>query len=80
MNQTEYIKQTSKKLSLPVSDLEDVKAVMDTLKEVRDKEAEIDLSFGPVEEMYGMLAKYEVRVDKEETAGVEALRLSLIPI
>ena len=74
LNLTEYIKQTSKKLSRPVSDLEDVKAVMDTLKEVRDKEAEIDLSFGPVEEMYGMLAKYEVRVDKEETDGVEALR------
>ena len=70
----EYIKQTSKNLSRPITDLEDVRAVMLTLKEVRDKEAEIDQQFGPVEEMYGLLAKYQVRVEKEETDGVEALR------
>ena len=71
---SEYIKQTSKNLSRPITDLEDVRAVMMTLKEVREKEAEIDQQFGPVEEMYGLLQKYEVRVEKEEIDGVEGLR------
>ena len=44
-------------------------------KEIRDKEATIDLEFGPVEEMYAMLNRYEVRVSKEEQDTVGELQL-----
>jgi hypothetical protein len=59
---TAYIAATKKQVSRPVNDLEDVRAVMTTLKEIREKESEIDLQFGPVEDMYALLSKYEVRV------------------
>ena len=72
----EYIKDTHKQLKRQISDLEDVRSVMGTLTEVRNKESEIDLQFGPVEEMYSLLQKYEVRVPKEEIDMVGELRYS----
>lgn len=47
---------------------------MAVLKEVREKESEIDNLIGPIEEMYGLLMRYEVRVPKEETTMVSDLR------
>lgn len=41
---------------------------------MREKESEIDNLIGPIEEMYGLLLRYEVRVPKEETAMVSDLR------
>ena len=35
--------------------------IMNVLKEVREKESEIDNLIGPIEEMYGLLLRYEVR-------------------
>lgn len=70
----EYIKKTNKQLSRDISDLEDVRTVMGTLKEIRDREAEIDLQFGPIEDKYSLLQKYQVRVAKEEIDGVSELR------
>jgi dynein heavy chain len=60
----EYMAQTTKALSRPINDLEDVRLVMNTLQEVREKESEIDLQFGPVEEMYSLLSRYVVSVPK----------------
>ena len=71
---SQYIIDTGKKLKRQIVDLEDVRSVMNTLAEVRDKESEIDLQFGPVEEMYSLLAKYQVRVPKEEVDMVSELR------
>ena len=42
--------------------LEDIKAVMAALAEIRGKEAVIDDIISPVEDMYHMLARYEVSV------------------
>ena len=42
--------------------LEDIKAVMAVLAEIREKEAVIDDIISPVEDMYHMLARYEVSV------------------
>lgn len=39
---------------------------MAILREIRDKEGTIDLEFSPVEEMYAMLSRYEVRISEEE--------------
>ena len=42
--------------------LEDIRAVMTVLVEIREKEAVIDEIISPVEDMYHMLARYEVRL------------------
>jgi dynein heavy chain len=72
----EYINSTRVNLGHDINDLEDVRVIMGTLKEIRDKESEIDLQFGPVEEMYSLLAKYEVRMPKAEIDQVAELRYS----
>ena len=41
--------------------LEDIKAVMAVLADIREKEAVIDDIISPVEDMYHMLGRYEVR-------------------
>eukprot|EP00983_Pelagomonas_calceolata_P097117 1158208-Pelagomonas_calceolata.AAC.37 len=52
---------------------------MAVLKEVREKESEIDNLIGPIEEMYALLLRYEVRVlatdrvPEEEMATVSGL-------
>jgi hypothetical protein len=61
-------------LNRKVEDLEDVRYVMNCLKEVREKEANIDGLITPIEDMYALLLRYEVRVPKEETSMVSDLR------
>ena len=45
-------------------------------EQVREKEANIDNLINPIEEMYALLVRYEVRVAKEETDTVSDLRYS----
>eukprot|EP01028_Stygiella_incarcerata_P006636 TRINITY_DN270_c0_g1_i1.p1 TRINITY_DN270_c0_g1~~TRINITY_DN270_c0_g1_i1.p1 ORF type:complete len:4523 (-),score=1222.92 TRINITY_DN270_c0_g1_i1:192-13760(-) len=74
---TTYISETSKKLQRDINDLEDLRFVMATLREIREKESEIDIEIGPVDEMYHILDRYEVRgVSKDETDAVADLRYS----
>lgn len=42
--------------------------------QVRSKEADIDALISPIEDMYALLLRYEVRVPKEETSMVSDLR------
>ena len=46
------------------------------LEQVREKDSESDGLIGPVEEMYALLRKYEVRVPAEELIAVSDLRYS----
>ena len=62
------------KLNGKIEDLEDVRYVMNMLKEIRMKEADIDNLIGPIEEMYALLMRYDVRVPKEESSMVSDLR------
>jgi len=55
-------RDTTLKLNRKIEDLEDVRGIMAVLKEVREKESEIDNLIGPIEEMYALLLRYEVRV------------------
>ena len=71
-----YMKETRTKLSHPIEDLQDVRVAMDVLKEIREKESEIDSILLPIEEMYALLLKYEDRVPKEEIDLVGDLRYS----
>ena len=45
-------------------------------KQVREKEADSDGLIGPVEDMYALLGRYEVRLPAEELAAVSDLRYS----
>eukprot|EP00854_Cymbomonas_tetramitiformis_P002070 gene2070-2767_t len=72
----DYMRETSLKLNRKVEDLEDVRTAMGVLKEVREREGEIDSLMVPVEEIYALLGRYEVRVTKEETDMVGDLRYS----
>jgi dynein heavy chain len=69
-----HYRDTTLKLNRKVEDLEDVRYIMNTLKEVREKEANIDGLITPIEDMYALLLRYEVRVPKEETSMVSDLR------
>ena len=51
----EQIEDLHKRLSRPIKDLDDVRQAMASLKELREKEIEIDSSLNPVE--VGMIAK-----------------------
>lgn len=73
-NIQEYMRATTLALGHKVEDLEDVRTVMDVLREVREREAEIDAQLSPIEEMYTLLVRYEVRVPKEELDAVADLR------
>ena len=50
-------RDTTLKLNRKIEDLEDVRGIMNVLKEVREKESEIDNLIGPIEEMYGLLGR-----------------------
>ncbi len=71
----EYMKDMNKKLNKKLDgiDLEDVRDLMNNLKEVREREAVIEVQLGPIEEMYTMLRKYDVKVPKDEQEGVADL-------
>ncbi|KAL8185634.1 UNVERIFIED_CONTAM: Dynein heavy chain 8, axonemal [Gekko kuhli] len=69
---TEYLK----KLSRPIRDLDDVRFAMEALSNIRDKEIEMDMTLGPIEEAYTILNRFEVEVTKEESEGVDTLRYS----
>uniref|UniRef100_A0A8D0G5C6 Dynein axonemal heavy chain 8 n=1 Tax=Sphenodon punctatus TaxID=8508 RepID=A0A8D0G5C6_SPHPU len=69
---TEYLK----KLSRPIRDLDDVRFAMEALSSIRDKEIEMDMTLGPIEESYAILNRFEVEVTKEESEGVDTLRYS----
>lgn len=70
-----YLRDATLRLSSnKAADLEDVMALVSALDEVRAREADVDGVIGPIEEMYALLARYEVRVPKEEAALVSDLR------
>ncbi len=70
----DYMRETTLKLSRPIEDLEDVRNVMELQRELRDREAEIDTLMTPIEEIYALLTRYEVRVPREETDLLADLR------
>ena len=53
--------------------LEDLRMTMYTLKEIRDRESEVDLLFEPVQEMYDMLKANDVHIPKDEEEQVGEL-------
>ncbi|XP_043198855.1 dynein axonemal heavy chain 8-like [Amphibalanus amphitrite] len=70
----EFFKENSHQLSKPIKDLDDVRNAMECLKTVRDRQIEIDMLLGPVEEAYALFNKFEIPVPKEEAEKVDGLR------
>ena len=55
---TEHTKMLSTKLSKEVKDIDSLGYVMETLEDIRKLQAEIDMKFNPVQEMYALLDNY----------------------
>ncbi|KAJ1446978.1 dynein heavy chain and region D6 of dynein motor-domain-containing protein [Pelagophyceae sp. CCMP2097] len=64
----EYVRVTQKKLHVDVHDLDSLRFVMNTLREIRDRESAIEMELAPIFDMYSMLEHYLPGglVDKEE--------------
>jgi len=73
---TEQTKMFGIKLSKEVKDIDSLGYVMETLEQIRIKQAEIDLEFNPVIEMYQLLDTYLVGgiTDKDEMDSRSMLR------
>jgi dynein heavy chain len=58
-----------RQLNQPIPDqekLEDLRVMMNTLREVRERESEIEFIFQPVMEQYALLRRFKVAIPKEE--------------
>lgn len=62
------------RLARTIKDLDDIREAMTVLKEIVDKEIEIDMSLGPVEESYTLLQRMSISVPQEEVDRVDTLR------
>ncbi|CAH1780133.1 unnamed protein product, partial [Owenia fusiformis] len=72
----EFIEDIHKRLTRPVKDLDDIRLVMASLKDLRDNFIKYDMNIGPIEESYALLTKHEIPVSKEEVERVDTLRYS----
>ena len=54
----EFFDSMEKRLSRPIKDLDDVRAQMAGLQEIRESEIRIEMTITPIEEAYIMLNKY----------------------
>ncbi|KAI3432720.1 hypothetical protein D9Q98_004263 [Chlorella vulgaris] len=62
----QYLKELTGKLNRQVEDLEDVRAMMAVLREVSEYEAGLEAVVGPIDDVYALLMRHEVRVPKDE--------------
>ncbi|KAL4452763.1 hypothetical protein ABPG75_008425, partial [Micractinium tetrahymenae] len=72
----QYLRELTARLQRRVEDLDDVQALVGVLREVREYEACVDRVVGPIEDIYALLLRYEVRVPKEEADLVGDLHYS----
>ena len=53
----QYLREATQRLGRRIDDLDDVKAVVAALREVREYEAGVDAVVGPIEDIYALLAR-----------------------
>ena len=70
----ETIDDWNVRLNRQIKDLDDVRETMAALKEIREKEIEIDMSLGPIEEAYTIAQRMSIPVPQEEIDRVDTLR------
>jgi dynein heavy chain len=73
---TDKIKNLSQRLNKEVVDIKSLGMVMMTVEEIRKEEAEVDLNFEPVLDMYNLLDNYlpNLITEKEEMDNRQFLR------
>jgi dynein heavy chain len=72
-NMLELIEDIQKRLSRPCKDLEDIRAHMAALNQIKEKEIQIDRTITPIEETYAMLNKYEITFNDGNAEKVDSL-------
>ena len=69
----DFIEDLQKRLSRPIKDLDDVRASMAALAEIRESEIRIDMTITPIEESYALLNKYELFFSDGNAEKVDSL-------
>ncbi|XP_041462810.1 dynein heavy chain 5, axonemal-like [Lytechinus variegatus] len=69
----DFIEDLQKRLSRPIKDLDDVRAAMAALTEIRESEIRIDMTISPIEESYALLNKYELIFSDGNAEKVDSL-------
>jgi len=69
----EFFDDMQKRLSRPIKDLDDIRAHMAALSEIRADEVRIDLTIAPIEEAYAMLGRYGVSFNDGNAERVDSL-------
>ena len=69
----EFFDSMDKRLSRPVKDLDDVRAHMGALQEIREGEIKTDMTITPIEEAYTMLNKYNLIFNDGNAEKVDTL-------
>lgn len=72
-NLLELVEDIQKRLSRPCKDLEDIRAHMAALNQIKEKEIQIDRTITPIEETYAMLNKYEITFNDGNAEKVDSL-------
>ncbi|KAH9599603.1 Dynein heavy chain [Trypanosoma melophagium] len=74
---THKMDEEAHQLSMPIPDqekLEDLRMLMETLQEIRDRESVVEFQFYPVQQAYALLQRFNVHLFKEEIDRVEDIR------
>ncbi|KAI5700773.1 hypothetical protein M8J75_002754 [Diaphorina citri] len=66
--------EMDRKLDRTITDLDDVRMIMELLKRIRDQEVDMELKIEPIEEAYNVITRYDLPVDKEDLEQVDSLR------
>lgn len=69
----EFFDSMEKRLNRPIKDLDDVRAQMAALAEIRESEIRIEMTITPVEEAYVMLNKYNLVFNDGNAERVDSL-------
>lgn len=69
----DMVEDIQKRLSRPCKDLDDIRAHMAALNQIKEKEIEIDRTITPIEETYAMLNKYEITFNDGNAEKVDSL-------
>ncbi|GCC27018.1 hypothetical protein chiPu_0005439 [Chiloscyllium punctatum] len=66
-----FVEETSKKLNCSVNDMDDIRIITGSLKDIREKQIDIDLQIGPIENRFDNLyRKYITYTSGEELFGL----------
>ena len=67
------ISDFDKRLDRPITDLDDIRIIMETQKKMREMEIDMDIKIETVELAFQMILKYDLQITKEEREKVDNL-------